>query len=376
MEIFKTLKKDDLCPCGSGKKFKDCCLPILKKVELKSKEIDRMKKDWEKQYGKVRSIVHCNASGHKFVAVGNTLYWSKDWKVFPDFLMDYIKIVLGREWLESNVSKPYKERHEIIKWLEKMTDFQKQQKKDIDGLYSAIPNGAMLAYMTLAYDIYTLRHHSALQNEVIKRLKNPKQFQGALYELFVAATFIRAGFEINYEDETDRSKNHPEFIAVHKKTGQKISVEAKSRHREGLLGYPGETSKQVKIRIIQLINKALRKVSHYPFIIFIDLNLPVNINKSLHQQWIKKIMFSFSKKFNNNLDDHKLFNYIFLTDSHPFSIEENSSALTGKTLHVISNNPKFKIINSDKIFSDLKKAESQFDNIPVEFPKEFDNIII
>ena len=32
----KHLKRNAMCPCGSGKKFKKCCLPKMKKLQPKS----------------------------------------------------------------------------------------------------------------------------------------------------------------------------------------------------------------------------------------------------------------------------------------------------------------------------------------------------
>lgn len=69
----------------------------------------------------------------------------------------------------------------------------------------------MKAYLLLSYDLYLIRHHGALQKIIIERLKWEDQFQGTRHEIFAAATCIRAGFEIAYEDETDRIKKHPEF---------------------------------------------------------------------------------------------------------------------------------------------------------------------
>jgi hypothetical protein len=69
-------------------------------------------------------------------------------------------------------------------------------------------------------------------------LKDINQFQGARYEIYVTASFVRAGFEVELENETERTTSHCEFTATHR-TGAKYSVEAKSRHRQGILGREG-----------------------------------------------------------------------------------------------------------------------------------------
>ncbi len=110
----------------------------------------------------------------------------------------------------------------------------------------------------------------------MRRLQHKDQFQGARHEAFVAATCIRAGYDIDYEDESDGTTRHVEFTATHRATGQKVSVEAKSRHRPGVLGREGTSvgSELVDAGIQRLIADALRKPASEPLVIFLDLNLP------------------------------------------------------------------------------------------------------
>jgi hypothetical protein len=51
------------------------------------------------------------------------------------------------------------------------------------------------------------------------------------YELLVAAAFVRAGFDVAPEDESDSSRSQPEFVATHCETKFTIAVEAKARSR-------------------------------------------------------------------------------------------------------------------------------------------------
>ena len=71
-----------------------------------------------------------------------------------------------------------------------------------------------MAYTALAYDLYTLDHQALLQTKLVKRLKVKEQFQGARYEIYVSAAFVRAGFEMNLEDENDSTTTHCEFTAT------------------------------------------------------------------------------------------------------------------------------------------------------------------
>ena len=76
------------------------------------------------------------------------------------------------------------------------------------------------------------------------------------------------------ENEGDRTRRHVEFVAAHKATGQHILVEAKSRHRSGVMGRTGEQDEKPDIRFRRLINDAIAKDPDNPLAIFVDTNLP------------------------------------------------------------------------------------------------------
>lgn len=48
------------------------------------------------------------------VAVGNTVHWSTNWKTFPDFLMDYIKGKLGKDWITAEIAKAPQQQHPLV----------------------------------------------------------------------------------------------------------------------------------------------------------------------------------------------------------------------------------------------------------------------
>lgn len=373
--------RNDPCPCGSGKKYKKCCLtssihsqiaPISLEVVNKFQEHQQNEIENEKLYGKTRPIIHSNFKGYKLVAVDTQLHWAKQekWRTFPDFLLDYIKTALGRDWGNAELKKPLQERHQILRYYDEMYRFQQKQRKDNNGIYEAIPNGAFTAFLSLAYDLYILRHHKALQEDVIRRLKHPDQFQGARYELFATATCIRAGFKIDFENEKDSNRKHPEFIATHIKTGHKISVEAKSKHRGGVLGYPGkqETDNEIKIRVGGLINQALKKGNNYPLVIFIDVNVPSFVAERTLEVpppgGIAKSLDQISK----TIDGKDLFNLILFTN-HPHHYgREDEPDPKKNVVAVISQKPKI-VLDSFQLLFALNEAALQYGNIPNEFPK-------
>jgi hypothetical protein len=113
-----------------------------------------------------------------------------------------------------------------------------------------------------------------LDEELLQRLKNQDLFQGACHELFAEATCYRAGFTVQHEDEKDRRTRHAEFTVRHVVTGQLLSVEEKSRHRQGVLRMPGTPEEKPQSRVTPLINDAVAKKPKYPLVVFVDTNLP------------------------------------------------------------------------------------------------------
>jgi len=370
--------RNEPCLCGSGKKYKKCCrlkstskpIEIPPEVMNKFQEFQRQEMENEKLYGKVRPMIHNNHQGHKIVTVGNRLHWAKEkkWKTFPDFLMDYIKSTIGSGWGNTELKKPIEGRHQILQWYHKTCLFQQSQIPGKDGIYDAVPSGAFAAYLSLSYDLYVLRHHQSIEEDIIRRLKIKDQFQGARYELFVAATCIRAGYDIAHENEKDRSKKHPEFIATHKETGQKIAVEAKSKHRKGVLGQSGvrKAEGEVRIRAGGLINNAIQKETCYPLVIFVDVNLPSNI---ANQMQIKppSPLSRVLDKIKKTGDGKDKFNLIVFTNHPHHYCREDELDPKKHVVSVFSQIPALPARHASALFS-LNQAALQYGNIPNEFP--------
>jgi hypothetical protein len=237
---------------------------------------------WKAKYGHVRMPVHTEFNGQRFVAVYGTLHWG-GFKTFVDFLLEFIRRVLGREWLEVELGKPVDRRHVIMHWKEAFEAFQRRSAPAKDGLFEGLPDGPSMAYLSLAYDLYVVSDNNALLDRLVARLRHADQFQGVRYELAVAATMFRAGFEIEYDDDGDGSTQHPEFIAIHKESGERVAVEAKSRHRDGILGRTGDPKplEDFRLGIGQLLGRALKKDPDPPYLIFIDGNMPPEFAESV-----------------------------------------------------------------------------------------------
>jgi len=287
--------RNEICPkCDSGKKYKKCCgdpriksndrTTILDGVDfdsiisgLKTKELIR-----KQQQGLGKPIIQTKFEGQQIVAVGSTLYHSPNWNTFPDFLSDYIKMVMGSDWGNNEIKKGPRDRHIIIQWYQNYCVHQKKYLTQ-QGIVQSMPtNGLCHCYIGLAYNLYLLKHNVELQQRFIERLKDINNFQGAYYELIVANCLIRAGFDLELEDEQDESSKHCEFSAVSKKTGKKYWVEAKARSVAGVLGKTeknGTKRKNPTARISSHLKNALLKPASNERLIFIDLNAPCDDDK-------------------------------------------------------------------------------------------------
>lgn len=268
------------CPCGSGKKYKKChgsyAQPLAPEIALMMERRQAEEQIRTEQQGQGRPIVATQFHDHQFVAVANRLYYSKNWKFFPDFLFNYIKDVLGVQWGSAEQAKPHAKRHPILQWAEHVSNFQKKHGKDMEK--GARPTGAVYCYLGLAYNLYLLKHNVDLQKRLVNRLRDIKQFQGAYYELVVANCLIRAGFELKLENETDAATKHCEYFAVSKRTGKKYWVEAKMRSVRGFFGKTDQDGMAVTARPVSKISEhlhaALAKPAEDARIIFIDINGP------------------------------------------------------------------------------------------------------
>lgn len=253
--------------------------------------------------------------GHVGQLVGDTLFLSKRWKTFHDFLLEYISLILGREWGAMELKKPYEDRHQIIQLYEKVKRFQKNNTPITGNVYGAVATAPASAYLQIAYDLYVLKHNVGLQEFMIDRLKQKDLFQGARYELYVAASLIKGGFSIEYEDEKDKSKSHCEYIATHIETGKKFSIEAKSKHRSGVWGYVDDRQKNPSnLNVKRLIRDAIKKDAEHPKAIFIDVNLPIEAGDIFQKGWVRESIALINKLELTPYAQGKEV-YIFITNS-------------------------------------------------------------
>ena len=272
------------CSCGSGKKFKRCHggpnadyeAMISRGAEEAQRRAAIHRLQSERQQGLGRGIISADADGTRIVIVGKRKCWGK-WLTFHDFLYAYIIDVIGREWFKTEATKTPDQRHPILGWHERLMALPKAYPAAPGKVKHIQITGAVSAYLTLAYDLYTLEHNGdqaktpGIQDRLLRRLKHSDQFVGARYEIRVAAMFLRAGFDLTWEDETDGSSRHCEFTATYPRTGRSFWVECKMRNQS-----PEAKSQSGFGKFVGLVSDALRKETEAEAerLIFVDINAP------------------------------------------------------------------------------------------------------
>lgn len=290
-------KRNDPCWCGSGKKYKKCHLDqdadgLRSAREVLPEAMAQFARDAERrarvelrlreQYGiYINYVTPVQFQGRKVWAIGTRLYPDNPPnQTYAEFLVSVLGTELGDDWLAEQNALPREEQHFLRRAYTEYCMWQHREaegvERDASGLWSAAPDGWTQYLLSVAFDVASLIQTGGVPEGILRRLRIVDQYQGARYEIAVAAIFARLGCEIRWIDDEDaREAKHPEFLAV--RGDLTIAVEAKSRHRSGVIHTPGERDERRAARgdVQRLYNRAREKqVGELPFMIFIDVNAP------------------------------------------------------------------------------------------------------
>lgn len=227
--------------------------------------------------------------GERFVAIGGRITKIPPGATFHEFLQALlVDEVLSRAWVAAEQEKG-ESGHPIVRWLSDIRALRAAAPAPVGKVHSVGATGSALAFLTLAYDVYSTYHCARLPARIRSRLKHPLEFQGAKYEIAVAGLFVRAGFTIEWINNSTRRR--PEFVARHKTTGEQLVVEAKSRRRAGVLGHPGaQRADSPTADLDGLFRDALEKETDgLPYVICLDANLPLGTNGQAGATWLRDI---------------------------------------------------------------------------------------
>ncbi|MEB3043111.1 hypothetical protein [Rhizobium mulingense] len=176
----------------------------------------------KRQQGHGRPIITITHNGFRFVAVGQRMTYSRDWRFFPDFLIFNMKDVMGRDW--GRDASSLMPDHPVIRWLRKVSE----ARAAAGGANSIPPTGFISALTRFAYALYLIEHNDSPPKSLLKRLRHPNSFDPASYETIVASAFALAGAQIDGAEDIKGNQPKPEFIATFR-GGQRYSVEAKRK---------------------------------------------------------------------------------------------------------------------------------------------------
>ena len=371
------ISKNDPCPCGSGKKYKKCC--INKKADLGLVEVIKylQKIKAEQEYLKQVGI-HINYvkpimfKGKKVFALSNKVYANYPPNTtFHAFLIQILKETIGLDWFHEQAKLPNEERHFISISLEKLGEWIKKNEKTAERVNSKVwgakPDGYSKSILSLAFDVCSLIHKRKLPPSLLERLKNHDQYQGARYEIAIAAIFARLDCDIQFTNENSKSK-HCEFIATHRPTNSSLAVEVKSKHRFGVLhqiGFLSSLEKLLSARMVRrLFNNALEQnPGDVPFAVFIDVNSPITPNIPINDKpWVKDVKKIVNKKLNNVAPQEYPLNAAFFTN-FSYHYQAENEAEQGEVTGIVIPHPKFPPSNL-KFFGYLQGALNHYGFVP------------
>jgi hypothetical protein len=202
------------------------------------------------------------------------MYFHQSWKTFPDFLFHFIANTLGQEWGNDELRKTDSEKHPVALWYQRVCQLQRAHVTKPGEVYGSPETGAARAYLELAYNLYLLEHNAELRKVLVERLKYRDQFLGALSEIRVAGVLIRAGFSVQFHNESDSTKSHVEYDATRVSSGGRLSVEVKTRHWQAFPTDDDNGRREVKVSVGRLLRAALKKEAAYDRLVIIELAMP------------------------------------------------------------------------------------------------------
>lgn len=339
---------------------------FLHKLHLKHKLAEQYHLS---QFGNVGRIISCIFNGKRHVAIGGSLVVSddpnRDWATPSEFLISYLKTLLGKEWFDKEYCKTEGSRHLIVQWSIDAKSTIHDPENPIESLQL---NGAAFSLLHLAYDLFVIENHGCLKDKeiadrLIHELKLMPNFNGARYEVYVFATLIRAGFKVEPLNQSSGKRRVAECTATHMQTGTVFQVEAKTRNVRGVFGAVAGKHKNLNL-YKNLLKDAIEKDIDMPYIIFVDTNLP-NLDVIQDSDKRNKISAEYEKLEMYYPD--KLPNLVCFTNI-PFHYDKGDLLKKKSAFGFrIPELPRIKLSNIQLIFNAISIALQQHGRLPSSF---------
>lgn len=336
---------------------------IMKRATVDAEDVKR--RVWGPQG---RDKIQALTDGGRMRAIGNRVVLRPEEETFSEFLVWLLWRLLNPRWLREQMQVAASQQHTIAKWYlayQKWRETGKCPENEADGGWRIALSGHAQCLLSLAYDVYQLLHSGNWSGKVFRRLRAYDKFQGARYEIAVAAILSRLGYRLTYP-KGGIGVPHPEFTARHPTTGSEIAIEAKSRHRAGVLNEPGSrqatgpTSSEIKT----LFAEALRQCpAELPAAIFIDLNVPPP-QAGASRKWFEELAERFKGEIGTcGPGKRDSFNVLFLTN-FPYHWVGSGPAPSTQRGCVISFQPRLPFPKD--LIAEMYEAIANYGVIPDE----------
>lgn len=367
--------RNDRCPCGSEKKFKKCHLIQQEALREAMRHFVEIPPEPFEKGGFLtgRGFIDHVFKGKRYRAVGNELHVRPVNETFHLFLLQRFVEIIGTDWLDNQVSFPPDQQHPMFLWFEETRiAIEENSKRAGRGVAGLKMTGNMRALLSIAYDFYSLHHCQAkVLPKLLNRLKDKRQFQGARYEIAVGGLVVRSGFLIDWTNDEEK---HCEFIGTHKITGDRAAFEAKSHHRDGVLGFSGTKTfdpASAKIKVLDHIKEALEQSpKNLPLVVFDDLNLPLSPNTAYEEKrWFKEVETQL-KSHNFSFNGTQYGALVLTNFSWHFQNEFSNSQ--NETMTYFHSGGQFSL-KPETIVQYLDLASKQYGIVPSK-SEEFDSI--
>lgn len=311
----------------------DAKLPPIEKSGLPAGLIEAVKKtydnircrnEWPLVHGATPPAATVLWQGKRVVSAGGHLYKIAVGESWYGFLYNLLIEQIGPEWFDAEMKKPEGNGHFLARWYRDICRRERDENGHFTRHDAANEVGTTLAFRSIAYDIFCMMQAINLSPKLMDRLRHPDQFEGARYELWVAATLVRAGFLIEFADEDDRSSKHGEGIATHQKTGKRFWIEAKRKHRPAFDYIQALIDKLVLKVDAKLVAAAMQKPAEEDRLIFIDVNRPPWSRNDIKAPWIGAFRTSLNKlQLQKNFRDNPAQRAFVMVTNHPYHFISN-----------------------------------------------------
>jgi hypothetical protein len=303
------------------------------------------------EYGvHVNYVAPVSWQGQKVYALGSRVYFRPPSETFHEFLIQVLQETIGEEWRAEQAQLSERDQHFIFRASNEYGKWKAANSTDAsrapDGHFAATPSGWVQYFISLAWDVATLIHASNLPESLLERLRDQYEFQGARYEIAIAAIFARLDCTICFlnEEEGLQGSKHAEFIATHRPTAQEVAVETKSRRRPGILNEAGEFDRDdplrgdpraVRRRFLEALEQAPEGL---PFMVFIDINAPLQLDAETGREWLEDIRRWMDRLPSPSREEPSVYNAFCVTNFSPHfqgvDVARGSEWLMVKPLYV------------------------------------------